>query len=190
MSASCRLHHLNTHCFFLLIFVQLFLPFACPVSFDITRFDTTTNNIAYEGDAHPSLGNLELNIVEYLCRVGWAMYTEPIRIWDSSTLSLTDFTTHFSFTINTRNASNYGNGFAFFLAPVDYQIPPNSAGGYLGLLNSSTATGTSRTQIITVEFDSYSNGDWDPPTEHVGICKHQTSTTRSLISCGALGGCW
>ncbi|MBA0857020.1 hypothetical protein Goshw_006286 [Gossypium schwendimanii] len=139
------------------------------VSFDITRFQTTTNNIAYEGDAHPSLGNLELNIVEYVCRVGWATYTEPIRIWDSSTLSLADFTTHFSFTINTRNVSNYGNGFAFFLAPVDYQIPPNSAGGYLGLLNSSTGAGTSRTQIIMVEFDSYSNGDWDPPTEHVGI---------------------
>ncbi|KAK8280101.1 hypothetical protein V6Z12_D09G154200, partial [Gossypium hirsutum] len=106
---------------------------------------------------------------EYVCRVGWATYTEPIRIWDSSTLPLADFTAHFSFTINTRNVSNYGNGFAFFLAPVDYQIPPNSAGGYLGLLNSSTGAGTSRTQIITVEFDSYSNGDWDPPTEHVGI---------------------
>nr|KJB36256.1 hypothetical protein B456_006G148700 [Gossypium raimondii] len=76
---------------------------ACTVSFDITRFHTTTNNIAYEGDAHPSLGNLELNIVEYVCRVGWATYTEPIRIWDSSTLPLADFTTHFSFTINTRN---------------------------------------------------------------------------------------
>ncbi|MBA0615672.1 hypothetical protein Godav_015791 [Gossypium davidsonii] len=169
MSASCQSSHLNAHCFFLLIFVQLFLPFVRLVSFDITRFHTTTNNIAYEGDAHPSLGNLELNIVEYVCRVGWATYTEPIRIWDSSTLSLADFTTHFSFTINTRNVSNYGNGFAFFLAPVEYQIPPNSVGGYLGLLNSSTRAGTSRTQIITAEFDSYSNGDWDPSTELVGI---------------------
>ncbi|KAH1090381.1 hypothetical protein J1N35_017638 [Gossypium stocksii] len=59
--------------------------------------------------------------------------------------------------------------FAFFLAPVHYQIPPNSAGGYLGLLNSSTWAGTSRTQIMTVEFESYSNGDKDPPMEHVGI---------------------
>ncbi|TYG54095.1 hypothetical protein ES288_D09G161800v1 [Gossypium darwinii] len=88
---------------------------ACTVSFDITRFHTTTNNIAYEGDAHPSLGNLELNIVEYVCRVGWATYTEPIRIWDSSTLPLADFTAHFSFTINTRNSTRT---YVIVLVPV------------------------------------------------------------------------
>ncbi|XWS43336.1 hypothetical protein CRYUN_Cryun16bG0094300 [Craigia yunnanensis] len=56
-----------------------------------------------------------------------------------------------------------------FLAPVGYPIPPNSAGGFFGLLNSTTKAGTSQNHIIMVEFDSYRNGDWDPPFEHVGI---------------------
>ncbi|KAL4298352.1 hypothetical protein GQ457_12G012630 [Hibiscus cannabinus] len=86
-------------------------------------------------------------------------------------MTLADFTSQFSFTINTRNVTVYGNGFAFFLAPVGYQIPPNSAGGYLGLLNSSTMAGSFPTQVVSVEFDSYFNEDWDPTqgfTPYVG----------------------
>ncbi|XWS56078.1 hypothetical protein CRYUN_Cryun09bG0055800 [Craigia yunnanensis] len=168
-SFTCRLLHLNAHCAILVIFIQVFLPCAHLVSFNITSFDATANNIIYEGDAHPSIGVIELNTVDYLCRVGRAVYSEPIHLWDSTTMTLADFTTQFSFTINTRNATIYGNGFAFFLAPVDNQIPPNSAGGYLGLLNSTAVAATSQNHMISVEFDSYVNGDWDPPTQHVGI---------------------
>ncbi|KAE8680622.1 hypothetical protein F3Y22_tig00111377pilonHSYRG00066 [Hibiscus syriacus] len=138
----CRLHRLNAQCCFIIIL--LFLPFAHPVSFNITSFVASANSIVYEGDAHPSLGNIELNNVDYLCRVGRAVYSEPIRVWDSSTGALADFTTQFSFTIKTRNATIYGNGFAFFLAPV-----------------------------VSVEY-----GDWDPPTEHVGI---NNSSMKSVV---------
>ncbi|KAG8483796.1 hypothetical protein CXB51_023351 [Gossypium anomalum] len=48
--------------------------------------------------------------------------------------------------------------FAFFLAPMDYQILPNSADGHLGLLNSSTWAATSRTQIMTVDVSCF---PWD-----------------------------
>ncbi|KAE8689956.1 putative Chaperone protein dnaJ [Hibiscus syriacus] len=144
-----RLHHLNAQYYFIII-IHLFLPFANPVSFNITSFAASANNIVYEGDAYPSLGNIELNTVAYLCRVGRGVYSEPIRIWDSSTGTLADFATQFSFTINTRNVSIYGNGFAFFLAPV-----------------------------VSVEFDSYVNEDWDPSTQHVGI---NNNSMRSVVS--------
>ncbi|GJT22099.1 L-type lectin-domain containing receptor kinase IX.1-like protein, partial [Tanacetum coccineum] len=58
---------------------------------------------------------------------GQAQYTDAVPIWDSNTGKLSDFTTHFTFTIDTRNNSLYGHGLVFFLAPVGFDIPPNSA---------------------------------------------------------------
>ncbi|GMN40269.1 hypothetical protein TIFTF001_009505 [Ficus carica] len=57
------------------------------------------------------------------------------------------------------------DGLAFYLAPVGYPIPPNSAGAYFGLLNSTTVSDVSRNQIVMDEFDSYPNAPpatWDP----------------------------
>ncbi|KAL0431410.1 UNVERIFIED_CONTAM: L-type lectin-domain containing receptor kinase IX.1 [Sesamum radiatum] len=72
---------------------------------------------------------------------------------------------------STKERAGYGNGLAFFLAPIDFQIPPNSAGGFLGLFNPSTRDQT-QTQIVSVEFDLYANPEWDLPYEHVGINKN------------------
>ncbi|XXG49070.1 hypothetical protein AAC387_Pa02g3349 [Persea americana] len=79
--------------------------------------------------------------------------------------------TNFSFIIDTQNKSvgNYGHGIVFFLAPVDHEIPPNSIGGYLGLFNTTTLLSPSKNNILGVEFDSYSDEEWDPPGEHVGF---------------------
>ncbi|XVF07520.1 hypothetical protein REPUB_Repub06bG0146200 [Reevesia pubescens] len=172
------LYHMNANSSFLFMFVLLFLPIAHSFSFNLTSFDPDASNIICEGDATVSSGAIELNRVDYLCRVGRAVYADPIPLWDSSTMALADFTTHFSFIIDTQNASYYGNGIAFFLAPVGYPIPPNSAGGFLGLLNSTTRVATSQNHIIMVEFDSYFNADWDPPFEHVGI---NSNSLTSLV---------
>ncbi|XVE61383.1 hypothetical protein DITRI_Ditri06bG0035100 [Diplodiscus trichospermus] len=129
---------MNAYSSFLLIFVLLFLPTSQSLSFNITSFDADARNIIYEGDAAVSNGAIELNRVDYLRRVGRAVYAERVHLWHFSTRALADFTTHFSFIINTLNESFYGNGIAFFLAPVGYSIPPNSAGGFFGLLNSTT----------------------------------------------------
>ncbi|KAJ8754571.1 hypothetical protein K2173_005732 [Erythroxylum novogranatense] len=145
-------HYMRTGSVIFLIILHLLIPCNLPFSFNITRFDSNANDIIYEGDAIPTVvGAIELiNMVDYLCRVGHATYSRPIRLWDSSTRTLADFTTHFSFTIDTQNATKYGHGIAFFLAPVGYTIPPNSAGGFLG-------------------FDTFANPEWDPPMQHVGI---------------------
>ncbi|KAJ6989712.1 hypothetical protein NC653_018262 [Populus alba x Populus x berolinensis] len=122
----------------------------------------------YQGDAVASGGHIEFNLMNYINRVGWATYPERVRLWDSSSGKLSDFTSHFSFSIDTLGAPNYGHGIAFFLAPVGFQIPPNSAGGFLGLFNTTTMK-SSQNQIVSVEFDSYPNDGWDPKVEHVGI---------------------
>ncbi|XP_068313717.1 L-type lectin-domain containing receptor kinase IX.1-like, partial [Pyrus communis] len=137
-------------------------------------------NILYEGDARPSLGlgMVELNTVSQLFRVGRFTYSQPLHLWESASGPLTDFTTHFTFMIDTLNNSRWSDGFAFCLAPVGFPIPPNSAGGNLGLFNSSTNFVPSKNQIVMVEFDSFSN-EWDPAVPHVGINVNKISSIVS-----------
>jgi hypothetical protein len=40
-----------------------------------------------------------------------------MHLWDKASGNLTDFTTNFSFVIDSQNNTNYGDGLAFFLAP-------------------------------------------------------------------------
>ncbi|KAK4366349.1 hypothetical protein RND71_014229 [Anisodus tanguticus] len=163
------------------LFVTFFLiPFANSVSFQISRFGPDTTDILYEGDAVASVGEIEFNKANYLCRVAHAIYREKVPLWDPDhSTKLADFSTHFSFTIDTQNRSSYGHGIAFFLAPVGFQIPPNSDGGFLGLFNTTTSD-SARSQIVAVEFDSFSNTEWDPPFEHVGI--NNNSIASSAIA--------
>ncbi|KAL9999037.1 putative protein kinase RLK-Pelle-L-LEC family [Helianthus debilis subsp. tardiflorus] len=70
----------------------------------------------------------------------------------------------------------YGHGIAFFLAPVGFTSPLNSAAGFLGLFNSTTSDDPSQGPIVSVEFDSFSNQEWDPPFEHVGINRNSLSS--------------
>ncbi|PQQ17111.1 L-type lectin-domain containing receptor kinase IX.1-like [Prunus yedoensis var. nudiflora] len=98
--------------------------------------------------------------------------------WDSAKLA--DFTTNFSFIIDTvDNDTNIADGLVFFLAPVHYPIPPNSSGGDLGLLNTTTRFDkASQNQIVMVEFDALPNS-WDPPWPHVGI---NINTISSVVN--------
>ena len=137
------------------------------VSFKIDQFKSDDNTILYQGDAVVLGGEILLSDPEFSCHVGRAIYKDPIQIWDSETAKLTDFTTHFTFTIDTQKVPDYGQGFVFFLAPSGFQIPPNSAGGFLGLYNKTYSNSVTN-QIVHVEFDTGSNG-WDPPYAHVGI---------------------
>lgn len=150
-----------------MVVIQLCLPYVHTISFSVPRFEPGSDDIIYEGDAFPSVGAIDLTM-DYYYRVGRATYAEPVKLWDSSSGELTDFNTHFSFKIDILNYTTYGHGIAFFLAPVGYQIPPNSGGGFLGLLNTTTIATLSTNQLLIVEFDTYVN-PWDPPVEHVGI---------------------
>ncbi|KAE8652366.1 hypothetical protein Csa_021928 [Cucumis sativus] len=168
MATSSNAFPVSNHLFFILLLLSFLTPTTDSISFKIDRFKTNESNTLYQGDAIPSVGAIEFNNINYLCRVGWVIYKDVVPIWDSKTGQTTDFTTHFTFLIDTRNIQNYGHGVAFFLAPIGFQIPPNSAGGFLGLYNTTNSDSTIN-QIVHVEFDSFYNQEWDPPFEHVGI---------------------
>ncbi|OAY33516.1 hypothetical protein MANES_13G103200v8 [Manihot esculenta] len=152
-------------------FSLLVLQSADSLNFKLTGFDSDVNSIIYRGDAEPAAGAVELiSRFTYTCRVGQVTHAERVRIWDSSSGQLSNFTTHFSFIVDTQKLSTYGRGLAFFLAPVGFDIPPNSPGGFLGLYNTSTYENSSQNQMVHVEFDSFSDQEWDiEPAGHVGI---------------------
>ncbi|MBA0701814.1 hypothetical protein Goari_027535, partial [Gossypium aridum] len=154
------------------------LPFVNSLNFQISRFDSNANNILYQGDAKPSAGAIEFNLINYINRVGWATYAEKVPIWDSRTGRLTDFSTRFSFNISIQGSA-YGHGLVFFLTPVGSQIPLNSAGGFLGLFNTTTSD-SSQNQIVLVEFDTFENPEWDPTGigSHVGINENSISSAN------------
>ncbi|KAI9164908.1 hypothetical protein LWI28_004292 [Acer negundo] len=169
-SLTCDLLNLLLFIFFII----LLFPSASSISFNMPRFAPEDNNVVYQGDATPSVGAIELiNKYRYTCRVGLVTYANMVQIWDSDTGKISDFNTRFSFSIDTLGNPIYGHGLAFFLAPVGFQIPLNSAGGFLGLFNTTTIDSSSN-QIVMVEFDSFKNVEWDPSDVegHVGINKN------------------
>ncbi|EEF38275.1 kinase, putative [Ricinus communis] len=159
---------MNTRLINLLLGFLFLQPFvAHPFSFNISNFKPDANDIIYEGDATIVDGGINLVSTSNLeFRVGHASYAKDINLWNSSTGNPSDFTTHFSFTVNKSNKTPFSDGFVFFIAPLSYQFPSrNSSGGYLGLFNSSMM----QNQIVAVEFDTFPNREWDPPYAHVGI---------------------
>ncbi|XP_039140371.1 seed lectin-like [Dioscorea cayenensis subsp. rotundata] len=112
--------------------------------------------------------------------VGRAVYADKVLIWDSKTGEMTDFTTRFTFQINSFNESVYGDGLAFFLSPDPSIIPFSSAGGFLGLVNTTTKSiNVTANSIVAVEFDSFKN-DWDPSDDHVGINVNSIQSVESI----------
>ncbi|KAG5110137.1 hypothetical protein JHK82_039360 [Glycine max] len=156
---------------FLLVLAIPSLKTAESLSFNITNFHDpdSAKNMAYQGDGKVNKnGSIELNIVTYISRVGRAFYGQPLHLWDSSSDVLTNFSTRFTFTIERATNDTIGDGFAFYLAPLGYQIPANAVGGTLGLFNATTNTYIPHNHVVAVEFDTF-NGTIDPPFQHVGI---------------------
>ena len=85
-----------------LIFFLYLLPSAHSVYFQMPPFESNTSNIIYHGDAVPSVRAIEMNKVNFLCRVGWATYFERVPLWDYSENLSADFTARFSFIIDTQ----------------------------------------------------------------------------------------
>ncbi|CAN1342790.1 L-type lectin-domain containing receptor kinase IX.1 [Linum perenne] len=162
----------------LLFILILILPSTNAFSFQKSRFDPIDETMVYEGGAYATVGTVEFNSDTYMCQVGHATYSRKVPIWDPETRELADFTSRFTFNIDPQGRSNYAAGFAFFLAPPDFHIPPNSAGGFLGLYNLTTSN-SARNRIVHVEFDTFPNQEWDPPFQHVGINNNSVFSAKS-----------
>ena len=113
----------------------------------------------YEADAYPSDNGIQLTTNQInKClndSVGRAVYYKPMHLWDNSSgnLLLADFSTQFSFVIDSQKNISHGDGFAFFLVPNGSKIPNHSGGGYLGLQSNDP---TIDSKFVAVEFDTRS----------------------------------
>ncbi|XP_058724918.1 L-type lectin-domain containing receptor kinase IX.1-like [Vicia villosa] len=171
--SSCSSSNIINLCKYIILILSLLfftLPETNSLFFNITNFDdpTVSNNISYQGDGQSSNGSINLNKVSDISRVGRAIYSQPLHLWDKNTKTLTHFTTSFTFTIDKVNNKSYADGFVFYIAPLGYQIPPNSAGSVFGLFNDTTNSNALMNYVVAVEFDTHV-GATDPPMTHVGI---------------------
>ncbi|KAI3961299.1 hypothetical protein MKX01_007013 [Papaver californicum] len=177
--------HLHSSIFFYfeIITILLLLPGpANSISFNFPNFATIDPRIILQGDSFRNGSFIEVTSPYTSNSVGRAVYSEAIQLWNATTGKLADFETQFSIIIDGLNQTCAGDGLAFFLAPFGSILPPDSAGGPLGLLTRNIAPQNLATnQIVAVEFDSYENR-FDPSSDHVGINVNSlvSVTTKSL----------
>ncbi|XP_010273726.1 PREDICTED: L-type lectin-domain containing receptor kinase IX.1-like [Nelumbo nucifera] len=161
--------------FQIFIFFMLLIPFSNPISFNFSSFDDKArDSINLERDAKISASqDIQLNEIEWSS--GRATYRDPVRLWNKETGTLTDFTTQFSFYIDSLNDERYADGMAFFLAPNGSALPSKCCN--MGIFKQYSELDPLENQVVAVEFDTYGN-EWDPvPSEdnwsfipyHVGI---------------------
>ncbi|XP_028802875.1 mannose/glucose-specific lectin-like [Neltuma alba] len=149
-------------------------------SFTFPRFDQSTRNIAFAGDATISGGAIQLTKMDNLSNplqhsVGLAAFFSEVRLYDRNNSGRFHFSTDFTFVVRRQVSSVlHGDGMTFFLGSTDFEFPRrNSTGGFLGLFTPQTAFSPPGTnKIVAVEFDSYAN-EWDPhpvsQSPHIGI---------------------
>uniref|UniRef100_A0A5B6ZDA3 non-specific serine/threonine protein kinase n=1 Tax=Davidia involucrata TaxID=16924 RepID=A0A5B6ZDA3_DAVIN len=185
-------------------FLIIIIPYASPLNFNLSSI--TTNNydsIKCTGGAYiSSTQGIQVTPDEREValgnQTGRATYIQPLHLWDKGSGNLTDFTTHFSFIIDSDGDSNSGDGLAFFLAPVGSSIPTDADGSGLGLASRNQATNSSANQFVAVEFDTFPNS-WELNLygyrPHVGININSmnsvtTALWRNNVSLGIQNDAW
>ncbi|XP_026431380.1 L-type lectin-domain containing receptor kinase IX.1-like [Papaver somniferum] len=165
--------HINSSFLFFIITILLILPSttANPISFKYTSFPNNDRKLLnLQGDSILDDNAIQLTRNATNGSMGCATYSEPVQIWDAKRVA--DLETHFSFVIDTINATEFGHGdgITFFLMPYNKSENfSDSPGGCLSLMSSDVAQKNSLTSpIVAVEFDTYQD-EWDPSPDHVGI---------------------
>ncbi|KAF7843037.1 L-type lectin-domain containing receptor kinase IX.1-like [Senna tora] len=145
------------------------------VSFNYHQFlekDNYEKNLKFEGDVYQEQGLLQLtrNGPDSAGRV---TFNKHLQLWDTNTKKLADFTTHFSFIINSSDSNHLGDGITFFLAHPNFSlpVPPDGSGiGLVGRREMADPNYPEEHPFVAVEFDAFPNEDLgDPPYDHVGI---------------------
>ncbi|KAL6347584.1 hypothetical protein AAG906_026110 [Vitis piasezkii] len=169
--------------FMISTFFFLIFPSATSLSFNFTTFEPNNGQISFEGEARYSSDDgiqLTRDVQDKSMDSSWgrAIYKEQLYLWDRTSRNLTDFATNFSFVINSRNKSAYGDGITFFLNGT--QLPSNVSGENLGLTKDNV-TNTTVITFVAVEFDTFSNkAKRDPVSDHVGIDINSTISVKTV----------
>ncbi|KAI7979783.1 hypothetical protein LOK49_Contig249G00001 [Camellia lanceoleosa] len=159
--------------FYFVITLYYFPLHATAISFNFTNIDETLKNgdILVEGEIYFSNQGIQITPTNQVWKAGRASYKDPLYLWNKTSETLTDFNTYFSFVIDSQGNSSFGDGFAFFLLP--YNFNSNIATGAAMGLPVKSIEPPQQTSFVAVEFDTYQNPDWDPqnitPGTHVGI---------------------
>ncbi|XP_039172762.1 L-type lectin-domain containing receptor kinase IX.1 [Eucalyptus grandis] len=176
--ARCSVRmHLTERAIAQTLFFLIIIQSANSESFDNISFYFTSfqSDISFQGNASALGSTMELSVIKATESsngiVGRALYHQPMHLWDRSTGNVADFSSRFTFSINSQEPS-HADGLAFFLAPSGSQIPKQSTGGFLGLTGPNPNSTNSSTAFVAVEFDTFHDNitnTWDPPCNHVGI---------------------
>uniref|UniRef100_A0A2N9EFZ7 non-specific serine/threonine protein kinase n=1 Tax=Fagus sylvatica TaxID=28930 RepID=A0A2N9EFZ7_FAGSY len=169
-------------------FLFLINPCATQIFFNYTDFSQTNNKnkpVIIKGNATVSGSVIQLT-PDKVDNWGRATYFEPMLLWDKKSGKLANFTTNFSFIIDSQGKDSYSDGLTFFLASPNFPPPTPTDGSGIGLLSRDQLNNPSflvANQFVAVEFDTFRNDEWDPRDpvrEHVGInindIKSQNST--------------
>nr|GMD02723.1 L-type lectin-domain containing receptor kinase IX.1-like [Ipomoea batatas] len=153
MAAATLYRFLNIPFFSLFLLASL----ASPLSFDLPNITPKDTNVKInvEGDAYITEQGIQVTPYErnqvLNGKAGRAKYVESFHLWDKTTGELADFTTHFTFNIDSDGNSSFADGLTFFLA--NFSTPFNkiaTGGGRLGLMDGPDP-------FVAVLFDTYSN---------------------------------
>ncbi|KAK6945846.1 Legume lectin domain [Dillenia turbinata] len=143
------------------------------LSFEFTRFSPNDQRIIFEGDAYFTYTDIQLTAKQRDMTAngstGRVRYSDLLHLWDKGSGKVTNFSTHFSFVIDSQNSTPHADGFAFFLAPSDFPLPKMQEGLGLGLLSSNGPFDSPSKPFVAIEFDTWFNREGDPPGDHVGI---------------------
>ncbi|CAN1189097.1 Lectin-related protein (Fragment) [Linum perenne] len=140
----------------LLIILTIIIPPSNGLSFNFTTFTAgQSQNITYE-QAFPADNAIQLtkNLLgsDLKFSFGRATYHSPLPLWDPISRNLTDFQTHFTFTIFSQ---------------------------FKGLTRDLQQLNTSGNRFVAVEFDIFSNS-WDPVGKHVGIDFNSMASAKTI----------
>ncbi|KAF3949316.1 hypothetical protein CMV_024803 [Castanea mollissima] len=165
------------------IFLLLINPCATQIFFNYTDFNNKP--IIRTGNAS-ILGSVIQLTPDEVDNWGRATYSEQMHLWDEKSEKVANFTSNFSFIINSQGKDSYSDGITFFLSTPNYPIPSPTDGSGLGLLSRNQmrdSTFLAANKFVAVEFDTFRNTEYDSLNsvrEHVGIninnMKSQIST--------------
>ncbi|KAK6945851.1 Legume lectin domain [Dillenia turbinata] len=134
------------------------------LSFEFTRLGLNDPKIILEGDASCTGVDIQLTVngpdMTMINSTGRVRYVDLLHLWDKDSGKVTNFSTHFSFVIDSQNSTPHADGLAFFLAPSDFPLPRTGGGQGLGLLTLNRANqpfNSSSEHFVAVEFDAWSN---------------------------------
>ncbi|ESW31163.1 hypothetical protein PHAVU_002G214900 [Phaseolus vulgaris] len=178
-SQYCKKSYVRVSFHVTLTLLLLLLPHAASLEFNYQQLGHTGNVLNISGDVEAQEGIL--NLTKYKeDSVGRVIYYKLLHLWDKSSGKVADFTTHFSFIINSLNQTNPGDGITFFLAHPNFPQSQKDGSG-IGLASRGQLSSQNYAKdfpFVAVEFDTLVNA-WDPGYDHVGIDVNALSTTST-----------